>query len=146
MADQVEELIREIAGKHGIAVSRDDPILVLQTINNRLLEDSTKEQQVQLDQFKQEMEALSLRWGNDAKGKSERILNAALAASKAAMLQIMQEEAATTVACVRAELDEALASATASIRDARRIGMLNVVASCITLVAAAITLWTILHQ
>ena len=32
MADQVEELIKEIAAKHGIAVSRDDPILVLQTI------------------------------------------------------------------------------------------------------------------
>ena len=70
MADQVEELIREIAAKHGIAVSRDDPILVLQTINNRLLEDGAKAQQVQLDQYKQEMEALSLRWGNDAKGKS----------------------------------------------------------------------------
>ena len=146
MADQVEELIREIAAKHGIAVSRDDPILVLQTINNRLLQDSAKGQQVQLDQFKQEMEALSLRWGNDAKGKSERILNAALAASKAAMLQIMQEEAVTTVACVRAEIDEALARVTASIRDARRIGMLNVVASCITLLAAAIAMWAVRQQ
>jgi len=31
------------------------------------------------------MEALSMRWGNDAKGKAERILNVALAASKEAM-------------------------------------------------------------
>ena len=42
MSDQLEELIKEIASKHGIAVSRDDPILVLQTINNRLLQDSSK--------------------------------------------------------------------------------------------------------
>ena len=146
MADQVEELIREIAAKHGIAVSRDDPILVLQTINNRLLEDGAKAQQVQLEQFKQEMEALSLRWGNDARGKAERILNAALAASKAAMSEIMQEGAMTTVTCVRAEIVEALARATVSIRDARRIGMLNVVASCITLVAAAIFMWAVRHQ
>jgi hypothetical protein len=45
MTDPVEELIREIAAKHGIAVSRDDPILILQTINTRLLQDSAKAQQ-----------------------------------------------------------------------------------------------------
>ena len=33
MADQMEELIKEIAAKHGITVPRDDPILFLQTIN-----------------------------------------------------------------------------------------------------------------
>ena len=141
MADQMEELIREIAAKHGIAVSRDDPILILQTINNRLLQDGAKAQQAQFDEFKQEMEALSLRWGNDAKGKSERILNAALAAGKEAMWQTMQEGAGSTLRSVRAEIDEALTRATAPIRDARRIGMLNVVTSCITLVAAAIALW-----
>lgn len=42
MSDQIEELIKEIAAKHGIAVSRDDPILVLQTINNRLMQNSSK--------------------------------------------------------------------------------------------------------
>ena len=45
MADPVEELIREIAAKHGIAVSREDPIFVLQTINQRLMQDSAKAQQ-----------------------------------------------------------------------------------------------------
>ena len=144
MADQMEELIREIAAKHGIAVSRDDPVLILQTINNRLLQDGAKAQQAQFDEFKQKMEALSLRWGNDAKGKSERILNAALAAGKEAMWQTMQEGAGSTLRSVRAEIDEALTRATAPIRDALRIGMLNVVASCITLAAAAIALWATL--
>lgn len=46
MNDEIEELIKEIAAKHGIAVSRDDPILVLQTINKRLMEDSSKAQQM----------------------------------------------------------------------------------------------------
>jgi cell division septum initiation protein DivIVA len=82
MADPIEDLIREIAAKHGIAVSRDDPILILQTINTRLLQDSAKAQQVMLDQYKEELEALALRWGNDARDKAERILNASLAASR----------------------------------------------------------------
>lgn len=145
MSDQVEELIKEIAAKHGIAVSRDDPILVLQTINNRLMQDSSKAQQVQLDQYKEELEALALRWGTDAKEKAERILNASLAASKDAMGQIMQEWAKTTAASVRGEIDAALARVAAPIRDAHRIGMLNVVASCITLVAAAVALWATLR-
>nr|WP_317623887.1 conjugal transfer protein TraM [Acidovorax sp. SUPP3334]BDH38396.1 conjugal transfer protein TraM [Acidovorax sp. SUPP3334] len=145
MADQVEELIKEIAAKHGIAVSRDDPILVLQTINNRLMQDSSKAQQAQLDQYKEELEALALRWGTDAKDKAERILNAALTASKGAMDKAMQENAKSTAATVRAEVDAALGRVAGQAKDARRIGLLNVLASCITLAAAAVALWVALR-
>ena len=145
MADQVEELIKEIAAKHGIAVSRDDPILVLQTINNRLMQDSSKAQQAQLDQYKEELEALALRWGTDAKDKAERILNAALTASKGAMDKAMQENAKSTAATVRAEVDAALGRVAGKVKDARRIGLLNVLASCITLAAAAVALWVALR-
>ena len=145
MADQVEELIKEIAAKHGIAVSRDDPILVLQTINNRLMQDSSKAQQAQLDQYKEELEALALRWGTDANVKAERILNAALTASKGAMDKAMQENAKSTAATVRAEVDAALGRVAGQVKDARRIGLLNVLASCITLAAAAVALWVALR-
>jgi hypothetical protein len=37
VSDPVDELIKEIAVKHNIAVSRDDPIMVLHTINERLM-------------------------------------------------------------------------------------------------------------
>lgn len=145
MSDQLEELIKEIAAKHGIVVSRDDPILVLQTINNRLLQDSAQAQQTQLDHYKEELEGLALRWGNDAKGKAERILNASLAAGKDAMGQVMQEAARTTAATVTAEIDAALARLRASIRDAHRIAMLNVIASCMTMGAAVVALWAVLR-
>lgn len=145
MTDQIEELIKEIAVKHSIAVSRDDPILVLQTINNRLMQDSSKAQQAQLDKYKEELEELALRWGNDAKSKAERILNASLIASKEAMGQIMQEGAKATAASVQAEVDASLAQVTTPIRDAHRIAILNVLASCITLLAAAVALWVTLH-
>ncbi|HRL74658.1 MAG TPA: conjugal transfer protein TraM [Candidatus Accumulibacter phosphatis] len=145
MADQVEELIKEIAAKHGIAVSRDDPILILQTINARLMQDSAKAQQVMLDQYKEELEALALRWGNDAKAKAERILNASLAASKEATAKLMQEGAKEAAAAVRGEIDVALRGVAGPVRDARRIGALNVVASCITCIAAAIALWAAVH-
>lgn len=145
MSDQVEELIKEIAAKHGIAVSRDDPILVLQTINNRLMQDSSKAQQAQLDQYKEELEGLALRWGNDAKDKAERILNAALNASKETMGREMKEGVKAATVAVRAEIDAALAGVTRPLRDAKRVAIFNVVAACITLVASGVALWVTLR-
>lgn len=144
MADQVDELIKEIAVKHGIAVSRDDPILVLQTINNRLMQDSSKAQQAQLDQFKEELETLALRWGLESKTYAERILNAALAASKDTMNQGMQEAAKSTALAVQGEIDQALSRLSAPVQGAHRIAMINIAASCITLLAAAVALWVVL--
>ncbi len=82
---ELEDLIKEIAVKHGIALGRDDPILILQTLNNRLLQASQKAQQTLLDQYKAELEDLSLKWSTETKEKAERILNASLDASKVAM-------------------------------------------------------------
>jgi len=145
MSNEVEELIKEIAVKHGIAVGRDDPIMILQTINARLMQDSQKAQREMLDTFKSELEAMSLRWSIDAKDKAERILNASLAASKDAMGQVMLEEAKVTATSVRAEIDAALSYVAVPIQDARRISILNVMASCITMFAAAVALWVILR-
>ena len=145
MTDPVEELIKDIAATHGIALSRDDPILVLQTLNSRLMQDSAKAQQVQLDHYKEELESLALRWAEDAKSRAERILNASLAASKEAMADLLQEAARATASSMRIEMQAALAEVAAPIRDARRIAVFNVVASCITLLAAAIALWVTLE-
>lgn len=144
MPDQIEDLIREIAAKHGIAVARDDPILVLQTINNRLLQDSAKAQQVQLDAYKEEMEVVAHRWAMDAKEKAERILNASLNASNDAMAKVMHASAEAARTSVQADIDAALARLALPVRDAHRIALMNVTASVVTLLAAAIALWAIL--
>jgi multidrug efflux pump subunit AcrA (membrane-fusion protein) len=143
MGDQIEELIKEIVVKHGIAVARDDPILVLQTINNRLMLESSRAQQIQLDLYKEELEDLALRWGKDPKAKAERILNAALSASRETMGREMQEGARTLSEAVRAELDAELAAVLQPICNAWRMALFNVVASCITLLAAGVALWIV---
>jgi hypothetical protein len=149
MNDEVEELIKEIAAKHGIAVSRDDPILVLQTINHRLMEDCSKAcskaQQIQLDRCKEELEDLAARWGNDAKNKAERILNAALFAAKDAMDREMNDGVKALATAVRTEIDVSLSGVANLVRDARRMAIFNVVAACITLLAAGVALWVVLR-
>ena len=142
---EIEETIKEIAAKHGIAVGRDDPILILQTLNNRLMQASQKAQQEMLDQYKSELEGISLRWSTDAKEKAERMLNASLDASKAAMERSMRAGAKEVVTTIKAEVDASLNRINRPIKDANRIGLMNIVASCITLLAAAVLLWTTTH-
>jgi chromosome condensin MukBEF ATPase and DNA-binding subunit MukB len=145
-ASELEELIKEIAVKHGIALGRDDPILILQTLNKRLLQASQKAQQALLDQYKAELEDLSLRWSTDAKEKAERILNASLDASIVAMEQLMRASAKEMVTTIKAEIDASLNRINRPIKDTKRVGLMNIAASCITLLAAAVLLWTTTYR
>ncbi len=142
MTDKIEETIKEIAAKHGIAVGRDDPILILQTINDRLMQESAVAQQANLDAFKSELEEISHRWGEDAKDKAERTLNAALAASKEAIAATIKENAQATAEAVRRKVEETVAQELQpSIQEARRVSFMNLVAAGMTVFAAGLALW-----
>ena len=137
----VDDLIKEIAVKHGIAVGRDDPILILQTINQRLMQDSAKAQQAMLDQYKQEMEDLARRWGNDSKNKAERVLNAALAASRDTMGKAMQEGAVVVTETIRREMEGILARMNTALHTSQRFAALNIAVTGVTLLAVLMALW-----
>jgi hypothetical protein len=139
--DKLEELIREIATKHGIALGRDDPILILQTINMKLMQDSASAQQDILDAFKSELESIANRWGDDARGKAEKTLNAALAASKDAMMRSTQDGAKATAEAVRQEVERSTAQLMGPIREARRVAMMNMIAAGMAVAAAGMVLW-----
>lgn len=132
MSDQIEELIREIAAKHGIAVARDDPILVLQTINLRLLKDSADAQQQQLKEFAEQMEVVSMRWKLDSTEKAERVLNAALSYSKGAADQILKEHVQNIEETIKSEISTLLDSITRQNQWSRRHALINLIASCLT--------------
>lgn len=132
MSDPVEELIKEIAVKHGIAVSRNDPLLILQTINARLMEDSANKHRELLEHHKEELEMISMRWGTDAKGKAEHVLNAALTASKEAMAQLMNEGVQRAAQAMRDEVDGALDRMAQCLQETRYVAMFNIAVAGIT--------------
>ena len=140
MSDRIEALVKEIAAKHGIAVGRDDPIMILQTINERLIQDSAAAHQDALDRFKEELESIAHRWGEDARAKAERTLTTALAAGRAAMSKDMQAGAKAAALSARQEIDAALAQLADPIRDGRRIAILNLIAAGMAVFAAALAL------
>jgi len=140
MSTPVEELIREIATNHGIAVGRDDPIMILHTINKRLLMDSHNVQQELLRRFEENLEAATKRWGDESKARAERIVNAALDASR----QTLDEAAAigtkSAVDAVRKEMERGANVVTDRVNSLRWLVMVNVVASVVALGAAVLAL------
>ncbi|EXI72052.1 MAG: conjugal transfer protein TraM [Candidatus Accumulibacter sp. SK-11] len=61
------------------------------------------------------------------------------------MGKVMQEGAKEAAAKVRGEVDAALGRVTGAMGDARRVATLNVVASCVACLAAAVALWATVH-
>jgi hypothetical protein len=140
--DKIEAIIGDIAARHGVAIGRDDPIMILQTLNERLMLDSATAQQETLERFRQELEAIAHRWGEDARSKAERTLNAALAASKDAMRNGMEAGAKAAAASARQEIEAALAQLAGPIRDGRRIAVMNMIAAGMAVFAATLALWS----
>ncbi|WP_293645165.1 conjugal transfer protein TraM [Thiolapillus sp.] len=137
MTDKIEETIKEIAAKHGIAVSRDDPILILQTINDRLMKDSAQAQEELIDRFKEELEALAHRWSEDAKARAERVLNVALAASKNAMVKGMEDGAQAAAEQVRVGVEPVIRRME---KQSRQVAAMNIAAAVTALIAAGLAL------
>lgn len=146
MDDPIDQLIRDIAAKHGVALGRDDPILILQTINAQLLEDGQRAQHALLQTHKEELEAIAQRWGSDAKDKAERILTAGLAASKDVMAGMVEVGAAAAMASLRTEVAQAVGTIARTLEHSRDLARVNLVAAALTVVAAAITLFATLFN
>lgn len=133
MSEKHDEIIKAVAVKHGITIGKDDPILVLQTINDMLMQEMICAQQANLDSFKSEVEASINSWSEDAKDKAERTLNAALKASNETMLKTMKKHTENTATAVHQGIDSVIAK---QIKEARKVSLLNLTAAVLTVTAA----------
>ncbi len=136
----MNELVKEVAAKHGIAVGKNDPIMVLCTINQILLQKNAEEQEKLLGHFQEEVEAISHRWSEDTKAKAEKIINAALTTSRMEIQKGIQEGTKKAADTITKEVQN---SASALAKQAALVAMLNVIGAGVALVAAAIVVWAI---
>ena len=135
--EKIEETIKEIAIKHGVAVGRDDPILILHTINERLMKETATAQRQILHEFKEQLESAVHEWEVTAQKTAERILDVSLTASKKAIA----EGGKKVAEAIGREVDSRLSQANAAVRKARKLTMINMAAAVVTLLFAVTTLW-----
>jgi hypothetical protein len=137
--DPTDELLQEIASKHGVALNRQDPILIVQTMHARLLAESRSAQQAMLEDYHKTLEALLERWGAETKAKAERIVTASLTATTETMKAQMATATTDVVSTIRNEVTGVLEQTEMRIRAAQTIGHLNLLAAL--LLAAVIIYW-----
>lgn len=139
MSTEYDEIIKEIAIRHGIAVGRDDPIMVLKTINEILLKDSMTAQVEILSSFKSELEEAASRWDIAANEKAQKMLNVSLDASKKAMSGLLDDGVKSAIeeiqSSLKADKSSALELIHQSMKENRRVAMLNIIASALTVTA-----------
>lgn len=138
MSDSLHRAIQEIAVKHGVVLGKDDPILILQTMNERLLTETQQAQQKLLQQFKEEMELISSQWKDDAKDKAEKVLNAALASSKEAMTKLLQESTKESVLAMKKMISDSLVEARGLALKTQKLNRFTLLSSAIILIGSCL--------
>ncbi len=138
MSDNFDAAIQEIAVKHGVVLSKDDPILILQTMNDRLIEEARQAQAAMLTQFREEMESISSQWRDDAKEKAEKIINAALAGSKEAMARLLLESTNISVQSMERMISDSLTEARDLSQQTKKFGWFMLVSSVVILAASSL--------
>ncbi|NGZ07884.1 MAG: conjugal transfer protein TraM [Nitrospira sp. LK70] len=141
--DPTDKLLHEIASKHGVALDREDPILIVQTLHMRLLAESRSAHQAMLEDYRTTLEALLDRWGTETKTKAERIVTATLTASTETMKAEMATHTTDVARAIRKDVTAVLEQTETRMRRATALGYLNLLAALVTFLAAVVVYWTV---
>ncbi len=141
--DPTDDLLKEIASKHGVALDRADPILMVQTMHTRLLAESRSAQQAMLEDYRKTLEALLDRWGVETKAKAERIVTASLTATTETMKAQMAAHTTDVARTILNEVTSVLEQSETRIRRATTLGYVNLLAAVVTFSAAVVIYWII---
>ncbi|MCZ4806687.1 conjugal transfer protein TraM [Legionella pneumophila] len=136
MSEKLDKIVQDITVKHGVLLGKDDPILMLQTMNEQLIEENRKAQQDLLVQFREEMEGISSQWKDDAKEKAEKVLNAALASSKEAIARLLQESTKESIQAMQKLISDSLIEAHSLTRKTQKFSQFALVSSAVLFAAS----------
>lgn len=138
--EKIDKVIQQIASVHGVAVSKDDPIMILHTMNERLISDSKAAQQELLDNFRSQLEVTVSELSMAAKNHSDRVLNSTIQTSKTEISRVMEEQSNIIIERWKADLQTEFNEACKTMTTSRQTAILNIIASFITLISAGIIL------
>ena len=138
--EKIDKVIQQIASVHGVAVSKDDPIMILHTMNERLISDSKAAQQELLDNFRSQLEVTVSELSMAAKNHSDRVLNSTIQTSKTEISRVMEEQSNIIIERWKADLHAEFNEACKTMTTSRQTAILTIIASFITLIAAGIVL------
>jgi L-lactate utilization protein LutC len=135
--DQVRRLVAE---RHNVSIGRDDPILMLMTAQDHLLQLYTQRQRELVAEFAAQLDAVATRYTASSKETADKALTAALAASKQAMVSLLEGGTTAALEPIQTWLARSLAALDQSYDRARHVSWINLVAAAISLASVALLL------
>lgn len=139
-SDPLDDIIREVALRHGICLGRDDPILMTYTINQRIMQASAAIQGQVLERHLGSMKALSGKLQEQMEEGMEKTLREAAGSMQAAL----REEVLRAFSQERMEREELRRAMREEFRQGRHLAVSNTLLSVLALVTAALLLGSIL--
>ena len=103
-----DKLIREAAVRNKLVVHKDDPVMLLATTINLMLDDLNASLAAALDKYQSGNDDIARRWRLDAEAGAAKILDAALNAGREATAKTMNEGAVKVTALIHEELVSAI--------------------------------------
>jgi len=138
--DKLDALIERIASEHGIVLSQDDPVLMMHTLNEVLLEQNEKAHTELLSNYQAILEENFNRWCEYSTKKSNAIISSSMGNVQLTRDQFLES-------CIQL-IDEKIKSGVDQetydlVRISRQAAIINLLASSLLLVSV-ITLFLIL--
>jgi len=145
MVIDLDAMEAEIRKRHGIKISKDDPIMIMVTMIALLEQELLQEKKNQLSDFVSVMEAFMTRYNQNASAISNQmlsqtasqvqsIINKTLSESKEALQHAIEQSIQTKTASIKKQLEP-------SIRRVEKTASTSLVVACVTALAAALALW-----
>lgn len=141
---EIDHIIKEIALRHNVRLSTNDPVLIVYTMHQLLLERQGEQQQQLLAAFESHIEQLTSRWSEDTRQKSEKALQAALDASKQVMANALKENAELNAKALQKELAAVTTLMDGQAKQLKVLTLGNIAASIFTLAAACGVIYSLM--
>jgi len=144
MAIDLDSVAEEIGKRHGIKISKDDPIMIVVTMIALLEQEMFQQKQQLMGEALSEVEAFITRNNeyistivnkmlNEAKGQAQEIINKTLTESKDALQEVIAQAIQTKTASIKTKLEP-------SIKRVEFAAKMSLVAACVAVLAVVVVL------
>ena len=139
--DKLDALIKRVASEHGIVLSQDDPVLMMHTLNEVLLEQNEKAHAELLSNYQAVLEESFNQWREYSTKRSNIINNASMNKTQLTKDQFAEQ-------CIQLIDEKIKNGAGQSVRELARISrqaaIINLLASLIVLLSIVIVFFVMI--
>ena len=139
--DKLDALIERIATEHGIVLSQDDPVLMMHTLNEVLLEQNKEAHAELLSNYQAILEENFNRWCEYSTKKSNALINSSMSNTQLTRDQFLESCIQLIDERIRSGVDQEIYDL---VRVSRQAAIINLLASTLILVSVAIIFFILL--